>query len=193
MKRLIESKTFCSTMKKIVRVMARGPWCMIGGRAVEVYSNPPQTPDVDVLCDAQGYDMAKVIAAFKKENVRLREEYSEGYIIFMEDRDNGVEVDVMPTFDRFEIQAIATAEMKRCGPSRFPVINIEDLVIMKAVAACSPGSGLMGRSKEKKLRDIKAIIVLQKENDLNASYIAAVLKEELMAKEEQLLKKLKVI
>lgn len=72
------------------------------------------------------------------------------------------------------------------------MIEVEDLVIMKAAAASSQG-GMMGRSDEKKHRDVLAIIQLQKENDLDGKYIARVLKDELMEREAKLLKKLGVI
>ncbi len=143
--------------------------------------------------NAQKFNILAVIKKFKAENVTLREEYEDGYIAFLLDKDTGVEVDIMPTYDRFEIQAISDAKTVRCGKASFPVIEIEDLVIMKAAAACSVGSGLMGRSEEKKLRDVKAIIQIQKENELDTDYIAKVLKDELMPRETKLLKNLKIL
>lgn len=193
--RLIETKEFCTTMKKVARVMGPGKpgkWCLIGGRAVEVYTNPPQSPDVDILFDATINRMPMIIRKFKTFNIVLVEEYEKDYIGFFVDEDNGVEVDVMPTYDPYEVEAIRLAEMTQCGEARFPVIGIEDLVIMKAGAAASEG-GMMGRSQEKKLRDIKALLVLQNENDLDSEYIASIVKPSLMPREHKLLKKLGIL
>lgn len=193
MKREIEGKAFCGTMLKCIKVLKKGPWCLIGGRAVEFYINPPQTPDADVLCDASGYDVRKLIKEFKTIGVTQREEYEDGYIAFLFDNDSGIELDIMPTYDEFEIEAISSAKKMRCDKATFPVIKVEDLVIMKAVAACSPGSGMMGRSPEKKHRDARAIYHLNKENELDRKYIARVLGRESMTCETTLLKRLKVI
>ncbi len=190
--REIEGKPFCDTINKVKKVLKTGPWCLIGGRAVEFYTNPPQSPDSDCLLDATHYDIRKVIKDFKAIGVKLREEYEEGYIAFLYDKDTDTEVDLMPTYDRFEIQAIKKAKTARCGKASFPVIEIEDLVIMKAAAAVSEG-GMMGRSDEKKYRDVKAIIVLQKENDLDGNYINKILRKEVMVREAKLLKKLGII
>lgn len=115
----IEGKPFCDTMARIKKVMASGPWCMIGGRAVEFYTNPPQTPDVDILCSATHYDILKTIKKFKAVGLNLREEYEDGYIAFLRDKENDIEVDIMPTYDRFELQAISDADTGRCGKLSF--------------------------------------------------------------------------
>ena len=189
-KHLIESASFCPAMKKIKKVMNGSSWALIGGRAVEVHTNPPQTPDIDILCDASGVDACDLINAFKSIGVVLTMPYEEGDIIFLIDKALDVEIDVLPTYDGFDVRAIKRAKNATCNGVGFPVVQPEDLIVMKTQAASSAGGGMMGRSKEKVKHDMDAIRTLIKEVDLDKDYIVKVLRAERWFDELRLLRKL---
>jgi predicted nucleotidyltransferase len=189
-KHLIESTSFCPAMKKIKKVMSGTSWALIGGRAVEVHTNPPQTPDIDILCDAFDVDAYELIDSFKSIGIVPTMPYEEGDIIFLIDKELDVEIDVLPTYDAFDVRAIKRAKNASCNGVKFPVVQPEDLIIMKAQAASSAGGGMMGRSKEKVKHDMDAIRTLIEEVDLNDDYIVKVLRSERWFDELRLLRKL---
>lgn len=203
--KLIQSKNFCATIQKLVSALVNENWCLIGGRAVEVHANPPQSPDIDILIDGTTSDPEALIIELKKYNIVLKESYEPGDIVFMIDKSNSEEVDLIPTYDDFEIKAIGRArrgERFECvvgsvssrSSVKFPVVQVEDLVILKAVAACDLNrTGLMGRGEEKVKRDIKAIQALAKDSKLDKQYIIDTLMRERWPKELKMLRTLRVV
>lgn len=189
-KHLIESPSFCPAIKKLKTVLPQGLWALIGGRAVEVHSNPKQTPDIDILCNGMKIDVWDLIKSLATIGIKPVEEYEEGYILFAEDKTLDVDIDIMPSYDSFDIRAIKRAEVAKCNGVSFPVVQPEDLVIMKAQAACDSGGGLMGRTKSKVKHDMDAIRILDEEVDLDKDYIVKVLRAERWFEELRLLRRL---
>ena len=189
-KHLIESPSFCPAIKKLKTVLNGNPWALIGGRAVEVHSNPKQTPDIDILCDGRKLDVWALIRSLKAVGIVLTIPYEDGFILFLEDKQIDVEIDIMPSYDPFDIRAIKRAETAKCNGVSFPVVQPEDLVIMKAQAACDAGGGMMGRTKMKIKHDMDAIQILNEEVDLDKDYIVKILRAERWFEELRLLRKL---
>lgn len=189
-KHLIESPSFCPAIKKLKTVLPDGLWALIGGRAVEVHSNPKQTPDIDILCNGLKLDTWALLHDLKAIGIVPTIPYEDGFILFLEDKKADVEIDIMPSYDAFDIRAIKRASMAKCNGVSFPVVQPEDLVIMKAQAACDAGGGLMGRTKMKIKHDMDAIQILDKEVDLDKDYIVKVLRAERWFEELRLLRKL---
>lgn len=189
---LIESPSFCPAIKKLKTVLEEKTWALIGGRAVEVHSNPKQTPDIDILCDGRKLDVWALIRELSGIDIELTTPYEDGFILFLEDKSLDVEIDIMPSYDHFDIRAIKRSEKAKCNGVVFPVVQPEDLVIMKAQAACDAGGGMMGRTKEKVKHDMDAIRILNEEADLDKEYIVKTLRQERWFEELRLLRKLGV-
>ncbi len=189
-KHLLESPSFCPAIKKLKTVLPNGLWALIGGRAVEVHSNPKQTPDIDILCNGMEIDVWDLIKSLAAIGIKPVEEYEEGYILFAEDKALDVEIDIMPSYDLFDIRAIKRAGKATCNGVSFPVVQPEDLVIMKAQAACDAGGGIMGRTKQKVKHDMDAIRILNDAVDLDMDYIVKTLRRERWFEELRLLRKL---
>lgn len=171
----IHAAYFPKIMSKIVRALAGRQWCLIGGRSVEVWSNPPQTPDVDVLVKMTDDDADRIIRRFERLGVGLVN-IQEGLVhpnIFLRDEKLGVEVDVLGA-SQFELPfyyAIERAVKKTIQGVTFPVATPEDLLILKANAAMD-----VGRHRDKRERDIAAMrAVVSSVKNLDRDYIATVL------------------
>ncbi len=192
--RLILHPSFSKIMRKVAAVMRPYNWCLIGGRAVEIWSNPPQTPDADILYDAQEVNGAELIDAFEgaRNGIRLNEHFKEGDVIFLLDTKEDVEIDLIPTWDPVNISMIASAEKKTVGGVTMPVATAEDLIIMKAQILSDVHDGAHGRSPEKVERDKAAIQTLAQLKGLDRLYIVNVLKAEGWMQELRILQKLGV-
>lgn len=194
-KQLIKQAKFVQSIKKIIKAFdaLEIDWCLIGGRAVEMRTNPPQSPDIDLLCSAQDATPREILEAFDNEGIRLKERYEPGDIAFMKDIKNGTEIDVMPSFDPFDAAVILRAGVIKLKGLEIPVAIAEDLVMMKARAACDSSAGLIGRPKDKAERDVAAIKILAGDNDLDLKYIKETLIDEHWDDELALLKKAGVL
>ncbi len=175
--RFIDDKQFPIVMRKIVKALKGYDWCMIGGRSVEVWSNPPQTPDVDVLIRFTAREMKTVIAAMERTGFTLvRKFFDPDYVpmLFFSDDAEHVEVDLIGAFEDVHEWALDRSVKKTVGGVSFRVAKPEDIVILKANAALSPTRG------EKAERDKAAIEALANAVDLDGDYIDLVLSQALM-------------
>lgn len=69
-KKFILDPRFGRVMRKIPWPLKPWEWCLIGSRAVEVWTSPPQTPEVHVLTlvgDAEAPELSRRFAARKVE------------------------------------------------------------------------------------------------------------------------------
>ena len=173
MRRFIDTNDFRKVMGRVVESLRGRKWCMIGGRAVEVWVNPPQTPDIDILIDISPRHVKAVEVAMRKNHFSLtRSFYDRGMAPMWLFRDavTGTEVDVIGAYEdvhRWAIERATTYTIKK-GAS-FRVATAEDVVVLKANAACMPGRGA------KVEHDIEAIENIARDNELDKDYIETVL------------------
>lgn len=190
-KKLIYEHSFPIVMKKCMRALRGYEWCMIGGRAVEVWANPPQTPDLDLLVKFEARDAKHVIAAMKDEGFRLDKKFIDRDSVpmfFFTDTEERTEVDLIGAFEDVHDWAIERSVKKTVGGLKFSVALPEDIVILKAYAAVSP-------RREKRERDEAAIQALAADNELDTDYIEIILSQALAdtTDERKLLVKLGVL
>jgi hypothetical protein len=190
MDKFILHPSFGSVMRKIVSALAPWKWCLIGGRAVEIWTNPPQTPDIDVLIalDDEG-DMAQVVDRMKL--ARLRPEtpidFDDPMAKFLALGYN-VEVDVLVAHDPLHFQVIDRAARKTVKAVRFPVAYAEDIVILKSQALVDPG-----RRPDKKQRDRQAIRDIARSVTLDKTYIRETLDSHRWIEEAKMLRLMRVV
>lgn len=190
-KKLIYEHSFPIVMKKCMRALRGYEWCMIGGRAVEVWANPPQTPDLDLLVKFEARDAKHVIAAMKDEGFRLDKKFIDRASVpmfFFTDTEEHTEVDLIGAFEDVHDWAIERSVKKTVGGLKFSVAQPEDIVILKAYAAVSP-------RREKREHDEAAIQALSADNELDTDYIEIILSQALAdtTDERKLLVKLGVL
>ncbi len=184
MKRFSDTKEFADGMQRVTRALDGFKYCLIGGRAVEMRANPPQTPDLDFLVMFGPKDAKRVIKSVEDEGFALiRKFFDEKYapMLFFKDvaSDSAdLKVDIIGAFEDVHEWAIERATMVKTKAKipyaiAFPCAQAEDIVIMKANAALSPKRG------EKAERDKAAIVALAESNDLDADYIEIVLTQAL--------------
>lgn len=175
--RFIDGVQFPRVIKKIVKALRGYKWAMIGGRSVEVWANPPQTPDIDCMVKFQAKDAGKVIAAMASVGFELTRKVVEkryAPMFFFMDKEEDTEVDLLGAFEDVHEWAVDRSVLKKVGGVTFPVVQPEDIVILKANAALTPNRG------EKVDRDIAAIKAIDESVDLDIDYIEIVLSQAMM-------------
>ncbi len=190
MDRFIDTEAFGRVMKKVVQIMRPWGWCMFGGRAVEVWSNPPQTPDIDILTDLQDDDVETLVLRAQKFSIRLMEEVTgQGSpMVFLKDLKENVEIDIMGAYEELQYATIRRAVWKTIHGVRIPVAYAEDMVILKAQSALD-----FGRTPSKKIRDRRAIQHIASSVKLNKAFILTNLQNYRMTDEAGLLTRLGVL
>lgn len=177
MDRFLDTKEFSRVIKRVSEALKPYQWCLIGGRAVEVHANPPQTPDIDILVKYANGDTARVVRAMGECDFKLDRSFSDkGFapMLFFKDlieKDTAghVEVDLIGAFEDVHAYAIERAEKKKFGKSMIPVAKAEDVIILKATAALSP------RRDHKMARDVEAMKAINENVELDTDYIETVL------------------
>lgn len=192
--RLIDTPEVKATIKRVAAALKGWRWCLIGGRAVEVHSNPPQTPDIDVLVFVNPNDKGELLSALRpgfRLETRLddEEDESEFPMLFLRDRKNGIELDVVGAFEDIHFWTLDRAEDEKVAGIKIPVATAEDVVVLKSQAALSRGD------IQRRERDEKAIVAIADFTKLNKSHIKTTLFEAQadMSHELSLLRKLGVL
>lgn len=176
MDRFIDTQDFRNVMNRMAKALQPWPWCLIGGRAVEVWTNPPQTPDVDVLVNLHPKDIRDLENAVIKAGFDLLTRFHDvgmSPMWFFKDIRTGTEADIIAAYEDVHFWAIERSQILSFfdGKLRIPVARAEDVIILKANAACAPGRA------EKVSHDIEAIkaIAGSHNQDLDWEYIRTVL------------------
>lgn len=119
---------------------ARGiRFAVIGGLAVSLRGQPRMTVDVDlvVLADIdQAIQLVRELEATPFEPLfsGVEEVIARAYILPLRHRTTGIRVDVSIGMSGFERQAVGRAVPVAIGDLSVPVVAIEDLLVMKALA-----------------------------------------------------------
>lgn len=165
-KKFILDPRFGRVMRKIERAMRPWGWCLIGGRAVEVWTNPPQTPDVDILAAAGDDAAPEMLRRFSRRGIPPKGGAVEGLgapTLFLHDRALKIEVDVLGAYDPLHFSMIERAPRKSVQGVVFPVAFAEDIVILKAQSATDPGRPAAKRARDRKaIRDVASAVRLDR-------------------------------
>jgi hypothetical protein len=182
--------SFGKIMRKLVGATRPWPWCLIGGRAVEVWTNPPQTPDVDLLMGISDEQVGHIERAFSENYIKLEDDAvgMGAPMLFFRDVRLKIEVDVFGAFEPLHFEIIRRAPIKTIQNVRFKVAYAEDIVILKSQAAIDTG-----RPADKSQRDRKAIFDIAGSVKLDQSYLSTTLLLHGWREELSLLRLMKVV
>lgn len=114
-------------------------FALIGGLAVSLRGQPRMTVDVDlvILSDVdRALFLVGELAATPFEPLfpGVEEVVAHSYILPLRHRTTGIRVDVAIGTSGFERQAVGRAESVSIGEVSVPVVVVEDLLVMKALA-----------------------------------------------------------
>lgn len=112
---------------------------LIGGLAVSLRGQPRMTVDVDLVVLASVDDALRLVAdlavtPFDPLFPGVEEVVTAAFILPLRHRQTGIRVDLAIGMSGFEQDAVARATPVMIGAVRIPVVSIEDLLVMKALA-----------------------------------------------------------
>lgn len=120
---------------------ARGIRCaVIGGLAVSLRGLPRMTVDVDLVIQADVDDGIRIArdlpsTPFMPLFDGVEEVVASAFILPIRHRVTGVRVDLAIGMSGFEHDAVSRATPLMVGDAAIPVVSVEDLLVMKALAA----------------------------------------------------------
>ena len=131
-------------------------FALIGGLAVSLRGQPRMTVDVDlvILADIdQALRLAQELSSTPFEPLfpGVEEVVARSFILPLRHRATGIRVDVAIGMSGFEQQAVSRATKVTIGDVRVPVVVVEDLLVMKALA---------GRPQDD--QDIRGLVAAQR-------------------------------
>jgi len=131
-------------------------FALIGGLAVSLRGQPRMTVDVDlvILADIdQALRLAQELSSTPFEPLfpGVEEVVARSFILPLRHRATGIRVDVAIGMSGFERQAVSRATKVTIGDVRVPVVAVEDLLVMKALA---------GRPQDE--QDIRGLVAAQR-------------------------------
>lgn len=132
-------------------------FALIGGLAVSLRGQPRMTVDVDLVILAavdEALELVRQIASTPFEPLfsGVEEVVAKAYILPLRHRVTGIRVDAAIGMSGFERQAVERAAAVTIGDVRVPVVVVEDLLVMKALA---------GRPQDE--QDIRGLIAAQRD------------------------------
>ena len=131
-------------------------FALIGGLAVSLRGQPRMTVDVDlvILADIdQALRLAQELSSTPFEPLfpGVEEVVARSFILPLRHRATGIRVDVAIGMSGFEQQAVSRSTKVTIGDVRVPVVAVEDLLVMKALA---------GRPQDD--QDIRGLVAAQR-------------------------------
>ena len=142
----------------IAMLESRGIACaVIGGLAVSLRGQPRMTVDVDLVMAADVEDALRLArelpgTPFEPLFTGVEEVINAAYILPLRHRTTGIRVDLAIGMSGFERDAIERARTLVIADTTAPVVTVEDLLVMKALA---------GRPQDE--QDIRGIVDLHGE------------------------------
>ena len=147
------------TLADAVAVLeARGMRCaLIGGLAVSLRGQPRMTVDVDLVVLATVEEALQLVheldgTCFAPLFPGVEEVVTKSFILPLRHRSTGIRVDLAIGMSGFEQRAVHRATPVTIGGTRIPVVSIEDLLVMKALA---------GRPQDD--QDIRGLVAAQRD------------------------------
>ena len=115
------------------------PCAVIGGLAVSLRGQPRMTIDVDLVIQADLEDVLRLVrdldtTPFAPLFPGVEEVVTTAFILPVRHRTTGIRVDLAVGLSGFEREAIARATRVSVGEATVPVVTVEDLLVMKALA-----------------------------------------------------------
>ena len=115
------------------------PCALIGGLAVSLRGQPRMTVDVDLVILADVERALRLVreldsTPFQPLFAGVEEVVSRSYILPIRHRSTGIRVDLAIGMSGFERDAVGRATPVAIGDLRVPVVSVEDLLVMKALA-----------------------------------------------------------
>lgn len=112
---------------------------VIGGLAVALRGRPRTTKDVDAIALVDEVDWPKFLVSGANHHLLPRDrdalDFAQKYrVLLLRHEPSGVNVDVSLGSLPYEKEAIARATYVRVGRLRIPLVQVEDLIILKGVA-----------------------------------------------------------
>ena len=131
---------------------------LIGGLAVSLRGQPRMTVDVDLVIEAGVDDALRLITTlpgtpFEPLFPGVEEVVASAFILPLRHRSTGIRVDLAIGMSGFEREAIGRATRIAVGAGSVPVVTVEDLLVMKALA---------GRPQDE--ADIRGLVDLHRES-----------------------------
>lgn len=128
---------------------------VIGGLAVALRGQPRMTVDVDVMIAADVDAALALVAGLERSPFEplfagVDEVVRRAFILPLRHRRTGVRLDVAVGMSGFERQALERAQLVPLGGLDVPVVAVEDLLVMKALA---------GRPQDE--QDIRGIVAIR--------------------------------
>ena len=142
----------------VAMLESRGIACaVIGGLAVSLRGQPRMTVDVDLVMAADVEDALRLArelpgTPFEPLFAGVEEVINAAYILPLRHRTTGIRVDLAIGMSGFERDAIERARTLVIADTTAPVVTVEDLLVMKALA---------GRPQDE--QDIRGIVDLHGE------------------------------
>jgi hypothetical protein len=145
------------------------PYTIIGGIAVIVHGYLRTTADVDVTILAEIENLERILSVFADDYISLKPNplafFQRCLFVPLQHRTTGLKVDVAAALSGFERLAVERSKRMLYNDVEINVCTIEDLIIMKLVAA-----------RTKDTSDLQTLIP-QNRKKLNLRYLRARAKE----------------
>jgi len=186
--RYILKPEFGRLMRKVQQGLRGFRWCLIGGRAVEVWTNPPQTPDADILAGVTDDAVPLIVDRFGKLGVEVRDAKTGlgAPLLFFEDVQLHIELDVLGAYAPLHDFVLESAQSRTLHGIRIKVATPAALVLLKAEAAVDP-------SRAKHVRDVNAILAVARAQKLDPDYLESAIQVCDMPVERKLLVRLGIL
>jgi predicted nucleotidyltransferase len=136
----VDARLWPTLADAVAMLDSRGlPAALIGGLAVSLRGQPRMTVDVDlvVLADVDAaLQLVRSLAEtpFEPLFAGVEEVVTTAFILPLRHRSTGIRVDLAIGMSGFEREAIRRATRLVVGAGSVPVVTVEDLLIMKALA-----------------------------------------------------------
>lgn len=133
------------------------PFALIGGLAVSLRGQPRMTVDVDLVAltdPDRALEIVRELASTPFEPLfpGVEEVVRRSFILPLRHRSTGIRVDLAIGMSGFEREAVGRATPVTIGARDIPVVSVEDLLVMKALA---------GRPQDD--QDIRGIVAAQRD------------------------------
>ncbi len=134
------------------------PGALIGGLAVSLRGQPRMTVDVDLVVQADIDDALRLIRTLPETPFEplfpgVEDVVTTAFILPLRHRSTGIRVDLALGMSGFERDSIGRATRIPIGAGSVPVVAVEDLLVMKALA---------GRPQDE--ADIRGLVDLHRES-----------------------------
>jgi hypothetical protein len=155
----VDARLWPTLSDAIAMLESRGlPAALIGGLAVSLRGQPRMTVDVDLVIRADVDDALQLVrhlseTPFEPLFAGVEEVVSSVFMLPLRHRSTGIRVNLAIGMSGFEREAIGRATRITAGSGSVPMVTVEDLLVMKALA---------GRPQDE--ADLRGLVDLHRES-----------------------------